>query len=287
MSFKKAINLLKVINKQEYIANKKKIANSSLLTFSSYNEDLKIRQDNLRFESYKILQPIMYFGIIFLFIMSIGVAKIDNKFIHDHTIISICLLLIALLPLLIVLHNFIKFLTITLIIRFPKMGIIGVQLITYLVFYKLLIDIIPENCKPFLIFKIIILSVLVIIQSIIFIKHLPNYLDFEISDTVSLLLITITIFTKVLTIELPRIIDTSLVVLSITQNVLNGFFKYKYKSDRKKANEIFNNQLLSEKIDYKELIKCYAIGGNKYKDKIIENEKFLRKINSVEVENIK
>lgn len=287
MSFKKVINLLEVINKQEYIANKKKIANSSLLTFSSYNEDLKIRQDNLRFDSFKTLQPIIYFGIISLFIMLTGVAKIDNKFIHDNTIISVCLLLLALLLLSVVLHNFIRFLTITLIIRFPKMGIIGVQLITYLVFYKLLNDIIPENCKPFLIFKIFIISVLVIIQSIIFIKHLPNYLDFEISDTVSLLLITITIFTKVLTIELPRIIDTSLVVLSITQNVLNVFLKYKYKSDRKKANEIFNNQLLSEKIDYKELIKCYAIGGNKYKDKIMENEKFLRKINSVEVENIK
>jgi len=283
MSFKKVIKQLEVIDKQEYIANRKKIANFSLLTFSSYKEDLKIRQDNLRFESYKIVQPIIYFGLIFLVIMITGVTKIDYKFIHDNTITSICLLLLVLSLLFVVLHNFIKFLTITLIIRFPKMGIIGVQLITYLVFYKLLNDIIPQNCKPFLIFKIIILSVLVISQSIIFVKHLPNYLDFEISDTVSLLLITITIFTKVLTIELPRIIDTSLVVLSITQNVLNGFFKYKYKNDRKKAKEIFNNQLLSKKIDYKELIKCYAIGGNKYKDKIMENEKFLRKINSVEV----
>lgn len=283
MSFKKVIKQLEVIDKQEYVANRKKIANFSLLTFNSYKEDLKIRQDNLRFESYKIVQPIIYFGLIFLLIMITGVTKIDYKFIHDNTITSICLLLLVLSLLFVVLHNFIKFLTITLIIRFPKMGIIGVQLITYLVFYKLLNDIIPQNCKPFLIFKIIILSVLVISQSIIFVKHLPNYLDFEISDTVSLLLITITIFTKVLTIELPRIIDTSLVVLSITQNVLNGFFKYKYKNDRKKAKEIFNNQLLSKKIDYKELIKCYAIGGNKYKDKIMENEKFLRKINSVEV----
>lgn len=283
MLFKKIINLLEVIDKKEYIANKKKIANFSLLTFSSYKEDLKIRQDNLRFESYKIVQPIIFFGLIFLVIMLTGVTKIDYKFIHDNTITSICLLLLILSLLFVVLHNFIKYLTITLIIRFPKMGIIGVQLITYLVFYKLLNDIIPQNCKPVLIFKIIILSVLVISQSIIFVKHLPNYLDFEISDTVSLLLITITIFTKVLTIELPRIIDTSLVVLSITQNVLNGFFKYKYKNDRKKAKEIFNNQLLSKKIDYKELIKCYAIGGNKYKDKIMENEKFLRKINSVEV----
>lgn len=188
MSFKKVIKQLEVIDKQEYVANRKKIANFSLLTFNSYKEDLKIRQDNLRFESYKIVQPIIYFGLIFLLIMITGVTKIDYKFIHDNTITSICLLLLVLSLLFVVLHNFIKFLTITLIIRFPKMGIIGVQLITYLVFYKLLNDIIPQNCKPFLIFKIIILSVLVISQSIIFVKHLPNYLDFEISDTVSLLL---------------------------------------------------------------------------------------------------
>ena len=47
------------------------------------------------------------------------------------------------------------------------------------------------------------------------------------------------------------------------------------------------NQLLSEEINYESLLKCYAIGGNEYKDKIMENERFLRKINSEEIKKNK
>ncbi|WP_428714078.1 hypothetical protein [Streptococcus infantarius] len=96
-----------------------------------------------------------------------------------------------------------------------------------------------------------------------------------------------TVLTKAIPFKLPLVIDIFFVVLIITLNVLSIFLKLKYKRNRKEANGLFIGQLLSEEVDYTSLLKCYAIGGNKYKDKIMDNERFLRKINSVEDKNIK
>jgi len=287
MSFIKELFKIDVITDKEYKENKKKIYNHSLLTFDSYQEDLKIRENNLRYKSVKNIFIILFLGLIFLVIMLIGVKPLEPGFIENHAIISALLLSIAIIYLILLLNEFMRFLMSTWIIKFPKIGIIGLPLITFLFFYKLFNDIIPNSCELYRILTIIIISVISIFQSMNFYKNLPNYLDVELSDTVTFFLSIITILTKVFSFPLPLNIDTCLVILIVNLNFVSLFLKFENKKNKKKAKEIFMNQLLSEEINYESLLKCYAIGGNEYKDKIMENERFLRKINSEEIKKNK
>ncbi|GAD45599.1 hypothetical protein ANG6_0094 [Streptococcus anginosus T5] len=50
--------------------------------------------------------------------------------------------------------------------------------------------------------------------------------------------------------------------------------------------KIFEVQLLSNNPDYEELKKCYYHGGEKYKEKLLSTEKFLRLIIKKEVYQI-
>lgn len=278
--------IFSIISKEEYKDNWNKINNRSLLTFNSYKEDLKIRQDNLRYESFHVI-PFICFFLLYMFIMIFITKNVDEKFIMDNRILSYILISLAAIILFVILNMVIKFLMINLIIQFPKIGIIIVPLITYLIFFKLYKDLFPILPEPYLIFIIIPLSIFSIFQSWTFINLLPNYLDVEISDTVTLLLSIFAVLTKVFPFKLPLVIDIFFVVIIITLNVLSISLKQKYKSNRKEANGLFIRQLLSEEINYTSLLKCYAIGGKEYKDKIMDNERFLRKINSVEDKNIK
>lgn len=271
--------IFNIISKEEYKDNWKKIKNRSLLTFNSYKEDLKIRQDNLKYESFQNNIRVIVVFLSFMFIMIFATKYIDEKFIKDNLILSSVLIFLASIILVIILNMLIRFVMINLIIKFPKFGIISVPIITYLIFFKLFNDFFPKLPEPYFVFIIISQSCFSIFQSWTFIRNLPNYLDVEISDTVTLLLSLFTVLTKAIPFKLPLVIDIFFVVLIITLNVLSIFLKLKYKRNRKEANGLFIGQLLSEEVDYTSLLKCYAIGGNKYKDKIMDNERFLRKIN--------
>lgn len=287
MSFIKEQFNLGVVSDKEYKENRKKIKNHSLLTFDSYQEDLKIRQDNLRYKSFHNIFIFIFLGSLFLFIMLLGVIRIDEEFIKTDFIASALLISIAFMVLLWLLNECMRFLMSTFIINFPKIGIIGIPLLTFLFFYKLFNDSFPNCYEHYRVLTIIILSGISIFQFMNFKKHIPNYLDVEISDTVTFFLSIIALLTKVFSFPLPLNIDTCLIILIINLNFVSLYLKYKNKKNRKKAKEIFMKQLLSEEIDYKLLLECYFIGGNKYKDKIMENERFLRKIKSVEVKNNK
>lgn len=287
MSFIKEQFNFSVISDKEYKENRNKIKNHSLLTFDNYQEDLKIRQDNLRYKTIHNIFITLFWGSLFLVIMLLGVTRIDKEFIKTDFIPSALLILIAFMVLLWFLNEIMRFVMSSFIIKFPKIGIIALPLLTFLFFYKLFNDSFPNDVESYRVSTIIILSIFSIFQFLDFEKNLPNYLDVEISDTVTLFVSIIALLTKVISFPLPFNIDICLIILTINLNFVSLYLKYKNKKNRKEAKEIFMNQLLSEEIDYKSLLKCYAIGGNKYKDKIMENERFLRKIKSVEVKNNK
>ena len=64
------------------------------------------------------------------------------------------------------------------------------------------------------------------------------------------------------------------------------YHSYLISKKRKKAQEIFQEQLLLEKTRYEELKRCYYHGGEKYKEKLLSTEKFLQLIKKREVYNI-
>ncbi|WP_270211515.1 hypothetical protein [Streptococcus anginosus] len=74
--------------------------------------------------------------------------------------------------------------------------------------------------------------------------------------------------------------------LIIFLTVLGVIIKYEVSKKYKIAQKIFEVQLLSNNPDYEELKKCYYHGGEKYKEKLLSTEKFLRLIIKKEVYQI-
>lgn len=60
----------------------------------------------------------------------------------------------------------------------------------------------------------------------------------------------------------------------------NIIIDYQFSKSEKFAQEIFQEQLLKNEddIDYNRLVECYYYGGEKYKEKLLSTEKFLRLI---------
>lgn len=66
-----------------------------------------------------------------------------------------------------------------------------------------------------------------------------------------------------------------LVLIIGTVVIISMKLKNKSKKNNNIAQKIFEVQLLSNNTDYEELKKCYYHGGEKYKEKLLSNEKFL------------
>ncbi|WP_427191953.1 hypothetical protein KQH77_05550 [Streptococcus sanguinis] len=83
-----------------------------------------------------------------------------------------------------------------------------------------------------------------------------------------------------------RSIGIFLLILIIQTSFFEYYHSYLISKKRKKAQEIFQEQLLLEKPRYEELKRCYYHGGEKYKEKLLSTEKFLQLIKKREVYNI-
>ncbi len=70
----------------------------------------------------------------------------------------------------------------------------------------------------------------------------------------------------------------SVVFFTISSTFLDLSISNRREKEYAIAQEIFQEQLLLEKPRYKELKKCYYHGGEKYKEKLLRTEKFLRLI---------
>ena len=72
----------------------------------------------------------------------------------------------------------------------------------------------------------------------------------------------------------------SIVCGTISFIIENIIIDYQFSKSEKFAQEIFQEQLLKNEddIDYNRLVECYYYGGEKYKEKLLSTEKFLRLI---------
>ena len=71
--------------------------------------------------------------------------------------------------------------------------------------------------------------------------------------------------------------------LIIFLTVLGVIIKYEVSKKYKIAQKIFQEQLLLKSPNYGKLKKCYYHGGEKYKEKLLSNEKFLKVIMASEI----
>ena len=72
------------------------------------------------------------------------------------------------------------------------------------------------------------------------------------------------------------------IFLTISSVIFDTEVENMRNKNYQKAQKIFQEQLLLENPDYKELKKCYYHGGKMYKEKLLSTEKFLRVIIEIE-----
>lgn len=86
--------------------------------------------------------------------------------------------------------------------------------------------------------------------------------------------------------ETKELWTTFIILTTISNFILTQVIKRESNKRQQTAQEVFQEQLLSNNSDYEELKKCYYYGGEKYKEKILSTEKFLRLIIQREIYNI-
>lgn len=272
---KQKINLNR-ITKEEYNENKKNIKRNALLRFNDYSLDLKARTDNIIFDSFKPFGLLFMFIIVF-FIFSNVLKFLNIEFIKNKPIMSIIIFVLFFIIIfgIIVLSNI--FIIKNWLIQFPRIASIFSPILIILLSYNFLESIFQNTY-----IVIIVLSVLSFGVSYYTINMLPNYLDVDINDMVTLFLSIFTILVEILPTKLPPFINATLIVIVVNLNSVNIYLNHRSKKCEEKAKKIMETQLMSKKVSYNELLKCYAVGGQKYKDKILENQRFLRLIRSKE-----
>mgnify|MGYP000984260775 FL=1 len=95
----------------------------------------------------------------------------------------------------------------------------------------------------------------------------------------------LTIITFIIGIDLDTVRPIGIALLTLLiQTVFFDFYQQRFLSKKnEEAQKIFEVQLLSHNPDYGELKKCYYYGGEKYKEKLLSNEKFLKVIMASEI----
>ncbi|RSI09810.1 hypothetical protein [Streptococcus sanguinis] len=79
---------------------------------------------------------------------------------------------------------------------------------------------------------------------------------------------------------LQLFISWAIVLSVVTMTLIQIYLENKSSKNEETAQEIFQEQLLKNEddIDYNRLVECYYYGGEKYKEKLLSTEKFLRLI---------
>ena len=125
--------------------------------------------------------------------------------------------------------------------------------------------------------------------SLLFVLKSQNIFELEDMGSENRLIVGIlAIVTFIIGVDIDKVwpIGIFLLILIIQTSFFENYHSYLISKKYKKAQEIFQEQLLLEKPRYEELKRCYYHGGEKYKEKLLSTEKFLQLIKKREVYNI-
>lgn len=120
-----------------------------------------------------------------------------------------------------------------------------------------------------------------------FISCFSSYLFFKNQNTFDLedinsgnevLLIILSIPTFIIGVDIEKIRPIGFILLTLVIHTVftSMYISYRLSKNYKKADELFQRELLSATPNYTNLKDCYYHGGEKYKDKLLSTEKLLR-----------
>ena len=120
-----------------------------------------------------------------------------------------------------------------------------------------------------------------------FISCFSSYLFFKNQNTFDLedinsgnevLLIILSIPTFIIGVDIEKIRPIGFILLTLVIHTVftSMYISYRLSKNYKKADELFQRELLSATPNYTNLKDCYYHGGEKYKEKLLSTEKLLR-----------
>ncbi|WP_422803749.1 hypothetical protein [Streptococcus sp. FT1-106] len=140
-------------------------------------------------------------------------------------------------------------------------------------------DLFTDNAWQFWVIVIMILGISCL-SSYLIVKSLEIF-DIEIVKKGNeIVLLPLGVLTFIIGVELEKVSPIGMFLLSllIQTAFITWYAGRRLKKESLKAQDIFQTQLLSTAPNYKELKKCYYHGGEKYKEKMLSDRKFLEVI---------
>lgn len=266
-----------------YKDSKRKIENLEVLKILDNKEDFNMRRKNGRIES-------IVYGLIAIFVTTIFFRYFPNHKVTNENLIPSGFYLLFLLSLLLIVMFFVvKWL----VNRLHKFSLL-IPLTVWPLFFSDFIDRVFRDYnleKDYILNITIIVFVSIIIYTLLYfiIKYLSVFETETSSSNPALILSILAISTIVFEVDLSRRPKWALIVLflTISSTILEWIINKKVNEANKIAQEIFQEQLLLDAPDYKKLKKCYFYGGEKYKEKLLSTEKFLKVIVKNELKSLK
>ena len=280
-----------------YKDSKRKIENLEVLKILDNREDIRLRQknDSIKYFVCELL-PMIILSIFFLFIFEN--LKFSDKDIIYLSVLAFVIIVLFLIVLFSAIRSSIPVLVIFvewLISRFPKQCEEKMEwlrkfpsLLPLTVWSLILSDFIKNTFQKYRLGDNLTLKItLVLIVSFILWLYLRNLIKSQPVFQVEALIVSPAMILSVLAIstlifdidwknKLPWTL--SVVFFTISSTILDLSISNRREKEYAIAQEIFQEQLFLEKPRYKELKKCYYHGGEKYKEKLLSTEKFLRLI---------
>lgn len=274
------------------------IGEGKYLKILSFEEDFEQRKKLMFYAARTSTVIAVFFCFVFIFLSYSTVLNWWNNDI-GKTILA----LLGFLLFLLLLYFFIQSLNINLLIRLKKYIFIAIPIEFWIVFS--LFWLIPYLKNEEWMYRnfalnlsVFILSTLfTIAQTYLILKYFPTYFD----ESLNTLIVTFLTIRSLLTLVWsPQIIEpkniwelfiswglilttTTMILIQLFLFLDSKLFKSKHFKNEDRAQEIFQEQLLLKVPQYEKLKKCYSYGGEKYKEKLLSNEKFLKVIMASEI----
>lgn len=265
-----------LMTKDEYNANKQQIENNEKLKFFSQDEDLRIRIKDLTHDSVKAFIGLT---IVFFILITLFFLNYRNKTEGSPQLSQLILVFFVFAASTLIMLSFIRRVLSQYLIR-HSLFLFPLPLICLLISIYSLFD---QN-GTYRTYGLLILTPIVFVYIHGFIKKLPYYLYDEYDKNITIVL---AVSSLIFGADLSSNFGLGVIVYFLSITVTQIYMAYKLGESQKEAEEYFENLLLRDpgEVNYTNLVKCYYIGGNKYKEKILNTREFLKIVKNHEQQN--
>ncbi|WP_142917656.1 hypothetical protein [Streptococcus anginosus] len=271
------------------------VKNYISLKILSYDKDFENRKKLIKDSAGSSLLKLVFLIFLIIGIISVTTNNFESSKLNILEIFIVSLILVFFL---FVIHFLFEFLNLQLLTKIKRFIFLVLPFEFWLLSSSLwLLPVFIKNGHW--IYNNCVLNIIVFILGAIItfyqvkkvVDYFPNYLYDSIDNLTSDYALPIS--SIVTLIYGPQIISPEsifqlftswgLVLIIGTVTIISIKFKNKSEKNNSVAQKIFEVQLLSDNPDYEELKKCYYYGGEKYKEKLLSNEKFLKVIMASEI----